>query len=59
MCHCEEERRSNLLHFAEFLLFNFIEIASFFLLVNGYFKEEIGSQITDCFVVPPRNDTLI
>jgi hypothetical protein len=58
MCHCEEERRSNLLVFARFLSLNSLQLLNL-LIISAYFGERIASQITDCFVVPPRKDTLI
>jgi hypothetical protein len=58
MCLCEEVRRSNLLVFAGFLSFNLLQLFNLFT-IPAYSKKEIVSQITDCFVVPPRKDTLI
>jgi hypothetical protein len=58
MCLCEEARRSNLLVFAEFLSISLLQSLNS-CTISSYFKKGIASQITDCFVVPPRNDTLI
>ena len=58
MCRCEEERRSNLLVFADFLSLNLINLFNV-MTISTYFRKGIPSQMTDCFVVPPRNDTLI
>jgi hypothetical protein len=56
MCRCEEVRRSNLLVFAEFLSLNCLHSLNSFP-ISTKFEKGIGSQITDCFVVPPRKDT--
>jgi hypothetical protein len=58
MCLCEEARRSNLLVFARFFSLNLIQLLNS-CTISSYFERRIGSQITDCFVVPPRKDTLI
>ena len=55
-CHCEEARRSNLLVFAEFLSLNQLHSPNLFP-ISTKLDKGIGGQITDCFVVPPRNDT--
>jgi hypothetical protein len=57
MCHCEEGRRSNLLNGIRFLSLNLDKINLFFLIINLYLTNGIGSNLADCFVVPPRNDT--
>jgi hypothetical protein len=56
MCHCEEVRRSNLLVFAGFLS---LKLKKSFNLcsIHYYLRVGIGSNLADCFVVPPRNDT--
>ena len=58
MCRCEEERRSNLLVFADFLSLNLINLFNV-MTISTYFRKGIPSQMIDCFVVTPRNDTLI
>ena len=51
-CHCEEVRRSNLLHFAGF--------SSLKLTLRVRINERnFVVNATDCFVVPPRNDTFV
>jgi hypothetical protein len=57
-CLCEEARRSNLLVFARFLSINLLQLLNL-CTIFSCFEKIIGSQITDCFVVPPRKDTLI
>ncbi len=58
MCLCEEVRRSNLLVFAGCLLPNLLQLLNL-LTISTYFEKRIASQITDCFVVPPRKDTFV
>jgi hypothetical protein len=58
MCLCEEARRSNLLVFAGFFSFNLLESFNYFTILVCSVKG-IRSNLTDCFVVPPRKDTLI
>jgi hypothetical protein len=58
MCLCEEARRSNLLVFVGFLSISILQSLNS-CTTSSYFEKRIGSQMTDCFVVPPRKDTLI
>jgi hypothetical protein len=58
MCLCEEVRRSNLLFFIGFLSISLLQSLNS-CTISSYFGKRIGSQITDCFVVPPRKDTII
>jgi hypothetical protein len=58
MCHCEEVPRSNLLVFVGCLSLNLLQSLNL-CTIPTYFERGIPSQITDCFVVPPRKDTLI
>jgi hypothetical protein len=55
MCLCEEARRSNLLVFAAFLSLNLLQSLNS-CTISSYFEERIGSQLKDCFVVPPSNE---
>jgi hypothetical protein len=56
MCLCEEVRRSNLLVFARCLSLNLLKSLNKCTICT-YFEKGIASQMTDCFVVPPRKDT--
>jgi hypothetical protein len=58
MCLCEEARRSNLLVFARFFSLNLQESFNYFTILVCLVKG-IRSNLADCFVVPPRKDTLI
>jgi hypothetical protein len=58
MCLCEEVRRSNLLFIVGFLSPNLLQSLNL-CIIHTSFMQSIASQITDCFVVPPRKDTFI
>jgi hypothetical protein len=58
MCLCEEARRSNLLFIVGFLSLNLLQSLNL-CTIPTCFMQSIASQITDCFVVPPRKDTFI
>jgi hypothetical protein len=59
MCLCEEARRSNLLVFAESFSLNQLKSLNLLFILLLILAKDIGSNLADCFVVPPRKDTLI